>query len=157
MIRAPLRQQIWERDKGICGICHEPVSFEDMEIDHVFPRSHGGPDDPENLQAAHEPCNRRKGISCKGYLTTKQAAERLNWSLSTLRSRIGWDGIVVHQEGSGHVLIAEAEVERIERDGWAAYRGDRQRQRSEQIAAYLDERHRIFEAERHPAQGEAPE
>lgn len=139
MASPQLRRVIWERDAGICGICKEPVAFGDMELDHVFPRSHGGPDDPANLQPSHEPCNRRKGISCAGYLTTREAAERLDWSYSKLHSRIGWSGIATSQEGSGHILIKEAEIEHIERDGWAAYRQSRRDGRYQRLCDELDE------------------
>lgn len=51
---------IWQRDKGICGICDRPVTRGNMDIDHAIPRSMGGEDRTENLRAAHVTCNRSK-------------------------------------------------------------------------------------------------
>jgi hypothetical protein len=112
------RRAIWERDGGICGICKEPVAFEDMQLDHVLPRSFNGPDGSENLQPSHEPCNRRKGYGVPGYLTTKQAAARLGWTQNLLYSRILWNGVQVVKGRHGTNFFAEAEIERIERTGW---------------------------------------
>jgi HNH endonuclease len=51
------RLAIWERDRGVCGFCGSGVPFEDLHIDHIVPRAHGGTDDWTNLQAAHRHCN----------------------------------------------------------------------------------------------------
>lgn len=142
MVRKSVRLQVWERGGGICGICREPVSADEMEVDHRFPRSHGGTDDLSNLQPAHGDCNRRKGIACSGYLTTQQAAERLGWNPSTLRSRLGGNGLVIHQRGSGNILIAESEIEAVERDGWKAYRQERVSQRTKALFDEMDKRRR---------------
>jgi hypothetical protein len=53
------RTEIFKRDKGICGICHQPVG-EKWHIDHIIPVSKGGPDAPHNVQVAHPECNHRK-------------------------------------------------------------------------------------------------
>ena len=52
-----------ERQRGICGICGEalPPDWSQIHVDHITPKSRGGTDEPDNLQAAHEICNRRKG------------------------------------------------------------------------------------------------
>lgn len=69
------RMQVFKRDGWICQICFEPVSFpvradrcrdverEDWEptIDHVIPRSLGGPDEIDNLRLAHRKCNLDRG------------------------------------------------------------------------------------------------
>lgn len=61
--RVPLsslaRQLVWERDKGVCGMCGEPVEFDDMEVDHIVPIAEGGDSSPSNLRAAHWRCNRK--------------------------------------------------------------------------------------------------
>ena len=51
-----------ERQRGLCGICREPLAG-DIHLDHVIPRALGGPDTLDNLQAAHAVCNLRKGAS----------------------------------------------------------------------------------------------
>lgn len=52
-----LRLQILKRDHRLCQICRERQA---TEVDHIVPKSKGGSDDPSNLQAACDPCNRAK-------------------------------------------------------------------------------------------------
>jgi len=54
------RREIWERDARLCHICRQTILWQDLEIDHVVPRSCGGTNDPTNLAASHRACNRRK-------------------------------------------------------------------------------------------------
>jgi hypothetical protein len=56
------RRAIWERDRGICGICGEPVDWADLDIDHTVPRMVGGSDALENLRASHHLCNMNRGV-----------------------------------------------------------------------------------------------
>lgn len=61
-IARKLRQFIFERDNYVCGICQKPIEPGDaIHVDHIFPWSKGGSDEPDNLQAAHGSCNVRKG------------------------------------------------------------------------------------------------
>ena len=55
-----VRQAIYDRDKGLCGICGQPVERSKMTLDHIVPLVRGGPHTPENLQTAHRSCNCRK-------------------------------------------------------------------------------------------------
>ena len=52
-----------ERHRGICEICGKalPLDWSQIHVDHILPRSRGGTDAPDNLQAAHDSCNLRKG------------------------------------------------------------------------------------------------
>jgi HNH endonuclease len=56
-----------ERDRGICGICHDPVTDATGPMrpspDHVIPLARGGGHSLENLQLSHLDCNLRKGAS----------------------------------------------------------------------------------------------
>ncbi|GIV59160.1 HNH endonuclease [Rhodocaloribacter litoris] len=52
------RKNILRRDHFRCQYCG---SRERLTIDHILPRSRGGPDTWENLVAACVPCNNRKG------------------------------------------------------------------------------------------------
>lgn len=54
-------QVVWERDEGICGICHLPAERDDFHVDHVIPLSKGGEHSYANTQVSHPPCNLRKG------------------------------------------------------------------------------------------------
>lgn len=51
------QRQILKRDGYKCVYCG---SNEKLGLDHVFPRSRGGADTPDNLVAACFPCNRKK-------------------------------------------------------------------------------------------------
>lgn len=56
------RNRLWKNRPHICGICGlEIASKDDMNIDHIVPRSKGGSDDESNLQLSHALCNRLKG------------------------------------------------------------------------------------------------
>jgi hypothetical protein len=53
--------EVIERDGFICQICGEPVSEDELSLDHIYPKSKGGPHVPENLRVAHKRCNSKKG------------------------------------------------------------------------------------------------
>lgn len=56
---------VFERDKGICGICGKSVAMTSRwEVDHVVPISKGGTHCYANVQLAHRRCNRSKGAKC---------------------------------------------------------------------------------------------
>lgn len=61
------RQQVWERDKGICQICFKLIGNPELwDLEHVKPRSQGRDDRMENLRVSHamrDPlfdCHRKK-------------------------------------------------------------------------------------------------
>ena len=59
-------QEIYERDHGLCGHCHEPVDLLGIydnapELDHVLPVDLGGSNHPRNKILTHRRCNRAKG------------------------------------------------------------------------------------------------
>lgn len=53
-----VRFQVYERDRWLCIQCGSP---ETLSLDHIFPWSKGGSDEPDNLQTMCLPCNLRKG------------------------------------------------------------------------------------------------
>ena len=53
---------LFERDGGLCGICHESLD-QDYHIDHIIPLVKGGMHSYENTQLAHPTCNLRKGAN----------------------------------------------------------------------------------------------
>lgn len=62
------RIAIYKRDGYVCQLCGDPTSetftpgdMTSPSLDHIFPRSLGGSDDPSNLQTAHIMCNTIKG------------------------------------------------------------------------------------------------
>jgi hypothetical protein len=59
---ALFRRRIAERDGWVCGICRKPVDRADIwHLDHIVPKSQGGPDTWDNLRLAHARCNISRG------------------------------------------------------------------------------------------------
>ena len=52
------RRAVFARDDWTCQYCG---SRSNLTVDHVVPRSKGGPSSWENIVASCAPCNRRKG------------------------------------------------------------------------------------------------
>jgi 5-methylcytosine-specific restriction endonuclease McrA len=52
------RRAVFARDEWTCQYCG---SRSNLTVDHVIPRSKGGPSSWENIVASCAPCNRRKG------------------------------------------------------------------------------------------------
>lgn len=50
----------YERQNGICVVCGEHYTIEEMEADHITPWHQGGKTNPENCQMLCKKCNRRK-------------------------------------------------------------------------------------------------
>jgi 5-methylcytosine-specific restriction endonuclease McrA len=55
-----IKMYVRARDRYICVYCGERFPTR-LEVDHVVPRSRGGPTTPDNLVASCHDCNQRKG------------------------------------------------------------------------------------------------
>lgn len=55
-----MKREAYERQHGICNICHNPFKLEDMEGDHIIPWHLGGKTNSENCQMLCKKCNREK-------------------------------------------------------------------------------------------------
>lgn len=55
------KREAYERQNGICPICHEHFDMEEMEADHIKPWCDGGTTIAENCQMLCKMCNRKKG------------------------------------------------------------------------------------------------
>lgn len=54
----------------VCHLCGEQIASEDdLHVDHVIPREHGGTHTYDNLRPAHVLCNLRKGTKLMSELT----------------------------------------------------------------------------------------
>lgn len=67
-----IRLAVLARDNHVCQICKAAQA---NEVDHIVPRSKGGSDDPSNLQAACDPCNRKKSDK----MVTRQTWRNPRW------------------------------------------------------------------------------
>ena len=56
----PMKQKVYEKQKGICVICKEHFELNEMEADHITPWHEGGKTNEENCQMLCKECNRRK-------------------------------------------------------------------------------------------------
>lgn len=89
--RTPLRlsrKNVFLRDGNSCAYCS---SREDLTLDHVTPKSRGGPSTWENLVACCRKCNERKG---------QKNPEEANMPLRRSPKRPTWN-VVVEIAGAG--------------------------------------------------------
>jgi 5-methylcytosine-specific restriction endonuclease McrA len=66
------RRAVFARDGWACQYCG---ARSNLTVDHVIPRSKGGPSSWENIVAACAPCNRRKGDMTPGQANMHPARE----------------------------------------------------------------------------------
>lgn len=55
------RKTALKRSGGICACCGKKLTTKTMTMDHIIPISRGGTNEPENLIALCEDCNKQKG------------------------------------------------------------------------------------------------
>ena len=97
-LRDGIHDKIYRRNRkkvlatqSICGICGKPVDFSkryphplSATVDHIIPLSLGGhPSDLDNLQLAHNSCNRQKSDKYMG----NPADAKVKRTASEVRSR----------------------------------------------------------------------
>jgi len=54
------RQNVFQRDKYICQYCGKKFPKDDLQKEHVIPKSQGGGNDWDNIVSACHPCNSKK-------------------------------------------------------------------------------------------------
>src|ERR687898_613638 len=59
-VSGTLRYEVLKRARFRCELCGVSADVRALEVDHVVPRSRGGTDDPDNLQALCYRCNATK-------------------------------------------------------------------------------------------------
>jgi hypothetical protein len=57
----PNIRYLYQRYDGVCQICGEQFDIKDMTIEHVYPKSKGGPKEDFNVTLTCQPCNCKKG------------------------------------------------------------------------------------------------
>lgn len=55
------RKALYERDRYVCQYCGNKFKSDELNIEHILPKSRGGQNTWENLAAACISCNRKKG------------------------------------------------------------------------------------------------
>lgn len=56
-----MKREVYERQLGICPICGNHFTIEEMHADHITPWSKGGRTIADNCQMLCADCNRKKG------------------------------------------------------------------------------------------------
>ena len=85
-----------------CGICPRELSGT-VEVDHILPRSAGGPDTWHNLHLVHRYCNQRKGLASLAAVRAQMAAQLSFFDEAAER-------IALFDEGSQLTLFDEASL-----------------------------------------------
>lgn len=57
---ASQKRTAYERQNGVCPVCHDRFEWNEMEADHITPWHDGGKTDTQNCQMLCRECNRRK-------------------------------------------------------------------------------------------------
>lgn len=58
-----VKRALWKRDKGCCFYCGKSLTWDTKTVDHVIPKSKGGPHRAWNLVISCFDCNKAKGNS----------------------------------------------------------------------------------------------
>ena len=73
------KKRLFGEQKGRCAACGNNPGYENMDVDHIVPKSKGGTDHLSNLQLLCAGCNRKKGDRPQAYLDAQ--LERLGITL----------------------------------------------------------------------------
>lgn len=63
MFSLKVKKDLWKRDKGCCFYCGEQLTWNSKTVDHVIPKSKGGPHRSWNLVISCSRCNQKKDDS----------------------------------------------------------------------------------------------
>ena len=66
-----MKHVLFGDQEGHCNLCGHPFGYKLLELDHVIPKSKGGPDHIENRQLLCPPCNKMKGTGTMEGATVK--------------------------------------------------------------------------------------
>ncbi|MBI4371991.1 MAG: HNH endonuclease [Elusimicrobia bacterium] len=77
------RHNVFARDRHRCAYCGRRQPPDALDLDHVVPRSRGGPHDWTNVVASCRPCNLRKAdrLPDEADMPLKARPEKPRWSL----------------------------------------------------------------------------
>ena len=86
LYRTNLRAAVLHRDSNKCAYCDRSGRNSKLELEHVVPRSAGGPDRYDNLVASCNTCNDRKGNQPLEHFLRRRPAK-----LAEIRTKLGQD------------------------------------------------------------------
>ena len=77
------RHNIFARDKHRCSYCGRKKPTDELDLDHVLPRSRGGPHEWGNVVTSCRPCNLKKADKLPGEagMPLKVAPAKPRWTL----------------------------------------------------------------------------
>jgi 5-methylcytosine-specific restriction endonuclease McrA len=77
------RHNVFARDRWRCAYCGERKPTEQLDLDHVIPRSRGGEHEWTNVVSSCRPCNLRKAdrLPDEAGMPLKRRPERPRWTL----------------------------------------------------------------------------
>lgn len=123
------RIRIHARDGGQCQLCGEAVTYDEMHLDHILPRSLGGSDDDGNLRTTHPSCNLSRGnaygnagrvrlpktypdpaIPIRGHrarITIAEAVDRTGLDRTTLARQIRRGSLAAEKSGKTWLIDAD--------------------------------------------------
>jgi len=77
LIPGRVRYETLKRARFRCELCGISADERALDVDHIFPKSQGGTDDPDNLQALCWLCNTNKGAGdATDFRGTRESYER---------------------------------------------------------------------------------
>tara|TARA_R100000458_G_C8260711_1_gene236240 strand:+ start:200 stop:694 length:495 start_codon:yes stop_codon:yes gene_type:complete len=83
----PTRMNIYWRDDYRCQYCHDKFPQSKLTLDHVIPKSRGGPKSWENIVACCERCNQKKGNKTPSEASMRLFKVPIKPNFSVLRTR----------------------------------------------------------------------
>ena len=84
----PTKENIWRRDKYICGYSGEKLSKKNLTVDHIVPQCKNGKDTWLNQITCHKDINHRKG-----HKSLKEA--KLKLKFQPFKPKFGYDYFVL--------------------------------------------------------------
>ncbi|MEM7233237.1 MAG: HNH endonuclease [Planctomycetota bacterium] len=94
------RRNLFRRDQHTCQYCGKKCSTEELSIDHIVPRSRGGPGSWTNCVAACRRCNERKAnrtiqqVGMKLLNTPREPPSHMAFTLYMGRQKESWKQFV---------------------------------------------------------------
>ncbi len=93
----PSRKNILTRDQNRCLYCGAKAPRVVLELEHIIPKSKGGPSSWDNLVAACRPCNQKKGDRTPEEADMKLIHRPLPASIHTNRFVLKQMGAEIHE------------------------------------------------------------